>query len=53
MKSVNVPQDSELLNDLFWIFDLNGDEVIDAKEFASITGLFRGFTLEDKVKGKI
>ena len=50
MKSVGVPHDNQLLNDLFWIFDLNGDEIIDSKEFASISGLFKGFTLADKIK---
>lgn len=53
MKSVGIPAELDLLSDLFWIFDLNGDEVVDAKEFASISGLFRGFTVEDKVKSSL
>ena len=53
MKSVGIPGELDLLSDLFWIFDLNGDEVVDAKEFASISGLFRGFTVDDKVKSMI
>lgn len=53
MKSIGVPADLDLLNDLFWIFDLNGDEIVDSKEFAGISGLFRGFSNEDKVKSRI
>ena len=51
MKSVGIPQDLELLNDIFWIFDLNGDEVVDSKEFSTILGIFRKFTPEDKAIG--
>jgi Ca2+-binding EF-hand superfamily protein len=48
--SLGIPNDLKLLADIFWIFDLNGDEVVDAREFSTISGMFRGYTLNDRIR---
>lgn len=48
--SLGIPKDTRLLGDIFWIFDLNGDEMIDAREFGTVSSAFRGYTLEDRAK---
>lgn len=50
LASLGVPNDPRLLADIFWIFDLNGDEVVDAREFSTISGMFRGYTLHDRIR---
>ena len=51
--NVGVPKDPELLADLFWIFDVNGDEMIDTKEYATIIRLFRTYSIDDKIKSRL
>lgn len=50
--SLGLPNEERLLSDIFWIFDLNGDEIVDAREFASISAMFRGYTLQDRVRSR-
>ncbi len=53
LASLGVPNDPKLLADLFWVFDLNGDEVVDAREFSTISGMFRGYSLQDRIRSSL
>ena len=51
--SIGVPNDVKLLEEIFWIFDFNGDQIVDSKEFAAGSSLFKGYTVEDRIKSRI
>ncbi len=53
LTTIGIPDDTQLLNDIFWVFDVNGDEVVDSKEFATIITLFRAYSMEDKIKSTL
>lgn len=48
--SIGIPPDLEMLSNLFWIFDINGDEMIDSKEFSMASGLFKAYSTDDRIK---
>lgn len=50
LKSIGVRFDPKLYNQLFMQFDINRDGVIDEKEFIVINNLFKGHTIDEKVK---
>lgn len=49
MEHIGITKDRNLLNRLFWLFDLNGDGSIDHTEIAYSVNLFKEYTLEEKV----
>lgn len=48
--TIGIPDEPKLLSDIFWVFDVNGDEMVDSKEFAAIISLFRAYSIDDKIK---
>jgi Ca2+-binding EF-hand superfamily protein len=50
LKSIGISHDKRLYEKLFWLFDMNGDGIIDEKEFVLINNLFKGHTVEEKAK---
>lgn len=46
MDNIGLKKDRNLLNRLFWLFDLNGDEFIDCHEIVYAINLFKEETLE-------
>ena len=50
LKSIGISHDQRLYEKLFWLFDMNGDGIIDEKEFVLINNLFKGHTVEEKAK---
>lgn len=50
LKSIGIRYDKRLYEKLFWLFDMNGDGIIDEKEFVLINDLFKGHTVEEKAK---
>lgn len=52
LRTIGVKFDKELFNSIFWLYDLNGDGLVDDKEFWLINSLFRGRSIVDKVKSK-
>ena len=50
LKSIGIGYDRKLYDKLFWLFDMNNDGIIDEKEFILINNLFKGHTVEEKVK---
>lgn len=51
--SIGVPSNNKLLANLFWIFDVNGDEMVDSKEFGYVSSILRGYSLADKIRSKL
>ena len=49
MRSIGVPYDKNLYEKLFWLFDINKDGVVDAKEFGVVNNLLQSHSLEEKV----
>jgi hypothetical protein len=49
MDHIGIKRDRNLLNRLFWLFDLNSDDVIDHSEIQYSINLFKEYTLEEKV----
>lgn len=49
MEHIGIKKDRNLLNRLFWLFDLNGDDSIDNNEITYSVNLFKEFNLEEKV----
>lgn len=49
ISSIGVPYDKKLYDKLFWLFDINKDGIVDAKEFGVINNLFISHSLEEKV----
>ena len=52
LKAIGIKFEENLFDDLFWLYDLNGDGVIDYKEFCLVNSLFRGRSIKDKVLSK-
>ena len=51
MNGIGLKKDRNLISRLFWLFDLNGDGIIDYNELQYSINLFREYSLEDKVNG--
>jgi len=52
LSTIGVKFDKKLYHSIFWLYDLNGDGLVDDKEFWLINSLFRGRSILDKVKSK-
>jgi hypothetical protein len=52
LSTIGLKVSKDLLNSIFWLYDLNGDGLVDDKEFWLINSLFRGRSIHDKVKSK-
>ena len=52
LTSIGIKYSQALFDDLFWLYDLNGDGVIDYKEFCLVNSLFRGRSVKEKVLSK-
>ena len=50
IKSIGIKYDKVLYDKLFWLFDMNNNGVINEKEFIIINNLFKGHSVEEKVK---
>lgn len=51
VKSIGINISNKLFSDLFWIFDVKGDGVIDEHELDMISQLFKTNNFGDKIKG--
>lgn len=50
MEHIGIKKDTNLLNRLFWLFDIDSDGKIDFNEIMYSLNLFKEYTLEEKVE---
>ncbi len=52
MIAVGVKQNPNLYTRLFWLFDMNGDGIIDQRELLVVLEWFKENSFEEKLKSK-